>query len=179
MDLQAINQWCHDNLWLLLLINFVLTIEVLILFVATYKRLEKYRYLFKGNEGRDLESLLLNLSEKTHLLSNTINNLEEQMTANQVRGEMHLQNWALIRFKAFQNTGSDQSFALALLDAAGDGVVLSSLFGRDESRVYCKPVEQGQSIYPLSEEEKEAIATALGKTKKRERIKSFINLAGR
>ncbi|NLW46005.1 MAG: DUF4446 family protein [Firmicutes bacterium] len=166
MDLAVINEWCQNNLWMLLLVNFVLTLEVLILFVVTHKRLERYRYLFKGNEDRDLESVLINLSEKSHQLNTNLSRLEEQVAGNQVREEMHLQNWALIRFKAFQNTGSDQSFALALLDAAGDGVVISSLFGRDESRVYCKPVEQGQSIYPLTDEEKEAITTALGKTNK-------------
>lgn len=165
MDLAAINQWCQENLWLLLIINFVLTLEVLLLFVATHKRLERYRFLFRGNEDRDLESVLINLSEKSHFLSENLNNLQERVAGNQVRGEMHLQNWALIRFKAFQNTGSDQSFALALLDAVGDGVVLSSLFGREESRVYCKPVERGQSIYPLIDEEKEAINMALGKAK--------------
>lgn len=165
MDLQTINQWCQNNLWLLLIINFLLTLEVLILFVITHKRLERYRYLFKGNEDRDLESLLIDLSEKSHLFNNNLKKLEERVAGNQIREEMHLQNWALIRFKAFQNTGSDQSFALALLDAVGDGVVLSSLFGREESRVYCKPIERGQSIYPLTDEEKEAIRTALGKAK--------------
>lgn len=165
MDLAAVNLWCQNNLWLLLVINFVLTLEVLFLFIATHKRLERYRYLFKGNEDRDLESVLINLSEKSHLLNDNLNNLEERVAGNQVREEMHLQNWALVRFKAFQNTGSDQSFALSLLDAAGDGVVLSSLFGREESRVYCKPVERGQSIYPLTEEEKEVITMALGKAK--------------
>lgn len=166
MDLAAINQWCQNNLWLLLLANFVLTLEVLFLFIATHKRLERYRYLFKGNEDRDLESVLINLSESSHLLRDDLNKLEERVAGNQIREEMHLQNWALIRFKAFQNTGSDQSFALALLDAVGDGVVLSSLFGREESRVYCKPIERGQSIYPLTDEEKEAIRTAMGKAKK-------------
>ncbi len=166
MDLAVINEWCQNNLWLLLVINFVLTLEVLFLFVATHKRLERYRYLFKGNEDRDLESVLIDLSDKSHQFNSNLNKLEQRVAGNQVREEMHLQNWALIRFKAFQNTGSDQSFALAILDAAGDGVVLSSLFGRDESRVYCKPVERGQSIYPLTDEEKEAITTAMGKAKK-------------
>lgn len=165
MDLAIINEWCQNNLWLILIVYFVLTLEVLFLFIATHKRLERYRYLFKGNEDRDLESVLINLSEKSYQINNGLAKLEERVAGNQVRGEMHLQNWALIRFKAFQNTGSDQSFALALLDAAGDGVVISSLFGRDESRVYCKPVERGQSIYPLTDEEKEAITTALDKAK--------------
>lgn len=165
MNLAAINQWCQDNLWLLLIINFVFVLNILFLFIVTHQRLERYRYLFKGNEDRDLESVLINLSEKSHMLNDNLRNLEEKVAANLVREEMHLQNWALIRFKAFQNTGSDQSFALALLDAAGDGVVISSLSGREESRVYCKPVERGQSVYPLTDEEKEAITTALGKTK--------------
>ena len=49
-----------------------------------------------------------------------------------------------------------------MLDALGDGIVMSSIFGREEARVYCKPVQKGSSNYPLSDEEKEAIDKAIG-----------------
>ena len=57
--------------------------------------------------------------------------------------------------------GGKQSFALALLDCKGDGVVLSSLYGREESRVYAKPVKGGLSEYTLSKEEEAAVQQAL------------------
>ncbi|MBC7105901.1 MAG: DUF4446 family protein [Firmicutes bacterium] len=70
---------------------------------------------------------------------------------------------ALLRFSAFRDVGGDLSFSLALLDQKGDGVVLSSLYGRKESRVFAKPVRGGSSSYRLSEEEERAIGMAMGK----------------
>ena len=59
-----------------------------------------------------------------------------------------------------QDTVADQSFAVALLDDSGDGLVLSTLHGRDQTRMYGKPVEGKWSSYPLSPEEQEAIERA-------------------
>ena len=53
-----------------------------------------------------------------------------------------------------------QSFALAVLDERGDGFVVSSIFGRAESRLYAKPVKAGKSKYALSDEEEQAIVQA-------------------
>ena len=116
-------------------------------------------------KGKNLEQLLLNLCDKTDLVYTKQAKIEEQLTNNLVQEEKHFQNWSLVRFQAFANTGGDQSFALAILDALGDGIVMSSIFGREEARVYCKPVQKGSSTYPLSAEEKDTISKALG-TKK-------------
>lgn len=67
----------------------------------------------------------------------------------------------LLRYNAFEKTGSDLSFSLALLDDSADGLVLTGIFGREDTRVYAKPVLKGQSRYTLSEEEIEAIKTAM------------------
>ena len=66
----------------------------------------------------------------------------------------------LVRYNAFRETGSDLSFSLALLDRNFDGMVLTSLFGREESRCYGKPVKGGQSTHLLSEEEMQALNEA-------------------
>jgi hypothetical protein len=67
----------------------------------------------------------------------------------------------LVRFNPFQETGGDQSFALAMLDRKGDGVVISSLHGRTATRFYAKPVKSGSSHISLSEEEIQAIQQAM------------------
>lgn len=67
------------------------------------------------------------------------------------------QGLGVVRFNAFQGVGSDLSFTVAFLDGRKDGVVLSSLSGRDESRVYAKPWQGGQSAYQLTAEEKDAV----------------------
>lgn len=67
----------------------------------------------------------------------------------------------LVRFSPFHDTGGDQSFALALLDGKGDGVVVTGLHSRHDSRLYAKPIERGSSAYSLTPEEREAMDRAL------------------
>jgi hypothetical protein len=67
----------------------------------------------------------------------------------------------MVRFDAFEDMGGKLSFAVALLDEEGSGVVFSSINGRNETRVYAKPVERGVSRIDVSEEEEEAIRRAL------------------
>jgi len=68
----------------------------------------------------------------------------------------------LVRFDAYEDMGGHLSFAAALLDADGSGIVLSSINGRNESRIYAKSVERGASRHNLSTEEQEAIRRAIG-----------------
>jgi hypothetical protein len=74
--------------------------------------------------------------------------------------EYCIQKVAVVRYNAFHNVGSDQSFSLALLDNEDSGVVVSGIFGRDSSTTYAKPVKNGVSDYILTEEEENAIAIA-------------------
>ena len=69
----------------------------------------------------------------------------------------------VVRFRAFDDMGSDLSYAVALLDSYNDGVILTSIFGREDSRSYVKPVEKGQSTYQLMPEEQQALDEAMRK----------------
>lgn len=72
-----------------------------------------------------------------------------------------MSNVGITRFNAFDDVGGEQSFAVALLDSDRNGVVLSSLYGRQDSRVYAKAIYNGQGERPLSAEEQQALAKAL------------------
>jgi hypothetical protein len=76
--------------------------------------------------------------------------------------EGSVRNVALLRYDAFEDVGGQLSFSCALLDDQGDGVVLTSINGRQETRVYAKQVSQGTSSHNLSLEEEEAIRRAMG-----------------
>jgi hypothetical protein len=71
-----------------------------------------------------------------------------------------LQRVGVVRFNPYHDTGGDYSFAVALLDASGNGVVLTGLYHRDRCRVYAKPVGGWESTYELIDEERQAIAEA-------------------
>ncbi len=85
--------------------------------------------------------------------------------------ELSIQKIGIIRFNPFSNVGGDQSFSLALLDGDNNGVVITSLYSREENRVYGKPIKKGLSEYPLSEEEKEAIKQAINKNDEKRKPK--------
>jgi len=72
----------------------------------------------------------------------------------------NLQKIAVVRFNPFNETGGNQSFSLAMLDAKNNGAVITSLFTRNENRVYSKPIKNGASEFNLTNEEKEAITLA-------------------
>ena len=68
----------------------------------------------------------------------------------------------VVRFRAFEDMGSDLSYAVALLDSDNNGIIFSSLFGREDSRSYVKPIEKGTSTYTLTDEEQQALQKAMG-----------------
>jgi hypothetical protein len=80
-----------------------------------------------------------------------------------LRGKLNLVGTVgLTRYDAFPDAGGHLSYSAAFLDEAGDGVVLSTINGRAETRSYAKPVRGGRSDHNLSEEERAAIAVAMG-----------------
>lgn len=72
-----------------------------------------------------------------------------------------LSNVGIVRFNAFDDVGGDQSFAVVLLDSDKNGVAFSSLYGRQDSRIYAKAICNGEGERPLSVEEQQALAKAL------------------
>src|SRR5258705_3837500 len=110
------------------------------------------RVLPEGESGgideildRQLKSVQ-SLSERVDALNKLHHELEHL-------SQRTIQKVAVIRYNPFSDTGGDQSFAIALLDSLGNGVVLSSLHSRTDTRVFAKPVQSGRSKYQLSDEE--------------------------
>src|SRR6187200_2140864 len=79
----------------------------------------------------------------------------------QVQIEGSVRHISMLRYDAFEDVGGRLSFSCAMLDDHGTGVVLTSINGRQETRVYAKPIAEGQSSYNLSQEEAEAIRQAM------------------
>jgi len=72
-----------------------------------------------------------------------------------------LRRVGIVRFDAFDDVGGEQSFALALMDANKRGVIVSSIYGRQDSRFYAKEIVNGSGDRALSDEEKSALDQAL------------------
>jgi hypothetical protein len=113
-----------------------------------------------GTDGADLESILNQHLDQVHQSLETVSDLESR-TQGIERTLQHTLQWmGMLRFNPFRNTGGAQSFALAIVDGKGQGVVISSLHTRENTRVYAKPLHQWTSEHPLTEEEQQAIARA-------------------
>jgi len=127
--------------------------------VALSRRLKRLR-----SPGRRRASRTPSPAETGVTPDTLLNDVEQLVKAvDEIRDEQTyaIQRVGMIRFDAFQDMGGKLSFAAAMLDGDGSGIVLSSINGRTDTRIYAKPVEQGVSRYNLSEEETEAIRRAL------------------
>ncbi len=112
---------------------------------------------------RGIPSGNLEAYEKLAAIEQAVDQLRAACDRVDLRLRRALKCVGLVRFNSFADVGGAQSFALALLDEDGNGVVVSSLHGRSATRLYVKPVEAGRSSQVLSKEEQEAIDRALSK----------------
>ncbi|MHB9095556.1 MAG: DUF4446 family protein, partial [Eubacteriales bacterium] len=127
----------------------------------TSRLLKKYKAMMQGMEGKDLETMLTAHLDAVNKALGKTREVESAYKAVRKMAERSIQHVGVVRFNAFSDTGSDLSFSIALLDHNGDGLVLSSIFSRNESHAYAKPVSKGASSYHLSGEEEAAIRKAL------------------
>jgi hypothetical protein len=120
-----------------------------------------YRSLVTDVDGANLEQMLDRQVATLDATSARLSALQSDVENTEQTLRRAVQRVGLVRFNPFSDTGGDQSFSVALLDSNSDGVVLSSLFSRSETRVFAKPIQRGESRYTLSEEERQAISTAM------------------
>ena len=119
------------------------------------------KFMKKLGNGKNLEQDLKNLMYKVDRVEKQ--NVEITSFCNSLEEDLSkcIQKVGIVRYSAFKDTGSDLSFAVALLDENNDGVVFNGIYSREMSNIYAKPVDKGNSKYTLSEEEVEAIKKAV------------------
>ena len=141
-------------------------VVVLAVWVAWLQRSDallrrRLRRLIGEGEGVGLDELLDRQFRRLDTVAERVEALNRLHHELETLSQQSLQKVGVIRFNPFAGTGGDQSFAVALLDAAGNGVVLSSLHGRADTRIFAKPVQGGRSKHALSDEEQDAHALCL------------------
>ena len=135
-----------------------------IYFAIRLHRLERiYKKMMQGADGETIESMMMERIQDIETLKQNVAELGKECARIDDAGKKHVQQVGMVRFNAFDNTGSDLSFSVALMDASNTGFVLSGIYGREESRVYAKPLAKGESTYTLTKEEKQAIDKAMQK----------------
>lgn len=140
----------------------VLSLVYIIVLHTKINRLRKRmnRFFVRG-EGDNLEEMVNRLLVDMDAWEGKLS--DQQFVVNRLSQKMATQagSVAVHRYNAFGEMGSDLSFSLAFLDEQQNGVVITSIYGREESRTYAKPIEKGTSVYHLSEEELMVIKKAM------------------
>lgn len=165
-----LNRLLADNLALALgglaLVVVLLLVALLVQSARLSRAVREYHELVRDADGgRSLHDLLAGNASAVERAGERMAEMESMHGLIDQRTRRSLQHIGLVRFNPFEDTGSDQSFAIALLDDQRDGIVISSLHGRSNTRVFAKPVSDGGSPHHLSDEESQAIRIAIEGTR--------------
>lgn len=134
-------------------IIILLFIMIIVLFKAVGRVESRYRKLMKGTNNKNLEEMLLERLDSIEDAKEISKKVLSECEKLEIKMKECIQKVAIMRYKAFENVGSDLSFSIAMLDDNNDGVILTGIYGRQESTTYAKPIDKGISRYDLSEEE--------------------------
>lgn len=147
---------------LLVCLNIVLLIGFIVSIIKISNMNKKYKnFMVKIGNGKNIEEDLENYMYRVERVEKENTEIKSFIQTLDKDLEKCIQKVGIVRYNAFKDTGSDLSFALALLDEKNDGVVLNGIYSREISNIYAKPVQNGKSNYTVSEEEQEAIRKAI------------------
>jgi len=156
-----------DSTVLFLFICVIILFCITIALTWLYVRQQRFFSAFTRNiTSKDLKTLLQHLAESLEAIDQKTAQNEADIAKFSQESQSHFQKIGFIRFNPFSDTGGDQSFCLCLLDAHHNGVVITSLHNREQTRIYAKTVHQGKSDQQtFFEEEKQALKQALSNPK--------------
>ena len=150
----------------LVVVALAAAVVLLVVWVAWLQRSEavlrrRLRRLIGDAEGTGFDEVLDRQLRRLDVVAGRVDALNKLHHDLENLTQRSIQKVGVVRFNPFADTGGDQSFAIALLDAEGNGLVLSSLHGRTDTRIFAKQVQSGRSRHQLSDEEQDAIRRAL------------------
>ncbi len=149
------------NIWIILVIILALLGWNIFLQLRLEKTRKRIKIFFKGRKTRDLEEVFAEQIKKIKKNEKDIESLLKWNDKLQKISDISIQKIGVVRFNPFKDTGGNQSFAIAILDSKNNGFILSSLYSREGTRIYAKPIKNAISSYRLSKEEEEAIKKAI------------------
>ncbi|MEI8327693.1 MAG: DUF4446 family protein [Candidatus Taylorbacteria bacterium] len=137
----------------------IISITLLILVIDMRIKLRKF---LVNIDATNIADSLTIVADSTRDLKAFQKEMEGYLSGVEKRLRKSVQSVHTVRFNPFHGTGGggNQSFATAFVNEEGDGVVLSSLYSRESTNVYSKPIKKYSSEHELSAEEKEAIEKA-------------------
>lgn len=147
---------------ILFALTVISTLGFIIMIVKTNKIVKKYnKFIKKLGDSSKIEEDLLKYMNRVERVEKQNSELVRACDILDDNLKKCIQKTGMVRYNAYEDTGSELSFALALLDDKNCGVVLNGIYSREMSNIYAKPVVDGKSMYKASSEEIEAINRAV------------------
>lgn len=135
-----------------------LAIIVIILAVWIYTLSKKITKLSAGKKTSSLESIIIENNELAKKTKQRQKDNTEKIMRLKNELAKTIQNVSVVRFDALGDSGGMQSFAIGLTDSHKTGIVISSMYTRNQMKVFAKEITKGESKHTLTDEEKQAIA---------------------
>lgn len=164
--MEIINNFIKSEIFIIVVA--VINILLLILYICNQIKLRKINknyktFMKKLGNGNNIDDMLKKyidrveeVNEKNEEIIKYCNRLDKDIS-------LCIRKVGMVRYSAFKDTGSDLSFALALLNDNNDGVLLNGIYSREMSNIYAKKVNEGKTNSKLTEEEKQALEIAVNK----------------
>ncbi|MDI3480840.1 MAG: hypothetical protein PWQ97_495 [Tepidanaerobacteraceae bacterium] len=147
---------------LALIFVFLLTLIVFVLSnVKLASAARRHYQLMRGVDGKNLEQMLENNLSEVMEIKRDLSLLKDKVKELERQGKLSIKKIKFKRYNAFFDMGGDLSFSLVLLNEYNTGVMITSIYARDENRIYLKPIVNGNASYTLSPEEREILDEAL------------------
>jgi hypothetical protein len=141
----------------------VVAVVALLVAVGAQLRLtrvkRRYRVLWRDGTA-DVATVVARQDDRITALATRVDGLRREVVTSRDDVQQSLRHVAVVRYDAFGDMGGRLSFSAAIIDDGGDGIVLSSIHGRGESRTYAKGIVRGDSDITLTPEEQQALAAA-------------------
>lgn len=148
--------------WILGGLVVLLCLHSISLQIRVNRLSKQYNYFMSGETGQSIErKLAVEVKELRDMASTWETIISEQQAIKLVQSNS-FQHIGFVKYNAFENIGNDLSFSLTLLDGKYNGICISSVYGRNESRIFTKAVVNGKSVASLSQEEQASLQMAMG-----------------
>lgn len=158
--MEHLNLMTGNYIFAIVVFLLFLILVLLVLLINTNSRLkklqEKYDFFTQGKDV-DIDTLLTDTLSELRQAKSDINDLDKR--SREMREQMRgcLQRVKVKRYDAFDAMGGEMSYSILLADENNDGIILTSIYGRQESRSYAKAIKGGKSSHQLADEEKELL----------------------
>ncbi len=142
------NSYLNNNL-----VVYIISGIVILMLIWNLISEKRWKKLFRSNTHEKIDDVLIELQDAVAMLGKRQDDLLHYSNDLNRRVIRSLKGAETLRFNAWGDASGNQSFAIALVDEEGNGIIISSLYARERMNVFAKPIKNWQSENELTEEE--------------------------